>query len=386
MSEPVVALTHMFVVSRSHPSHLSLASGPPRVSELGVRLTRVGFGELDVESEGVLGHLLGQDAGLGAQGADVAVDGGVQVDSDTRGSNGSRGKVSVGLRSAGGGLRRVLGGADAGLGCKNVGVGQRQSQSGLALGSAAQGGEFSLAKALFVGVDAVNHLEVGAWGWVGVDCESLDGRGEFGESLLHTGVEAVELRAEDVILPRYAVVLHASFELLEDGKDVAVTEERGGSGGAGGSIALQKGGDDLWGAASVCEVSLGLRFSEGDLAKAGLARHAGEFELRFDLVEEPALRLTVAGDGGEGGWRYGLAHRVAARTISHLDRRRASGVSNGAGRRVCAREEGGDLHLVRRLLDTAGSAGREAEGVPSSRHVQEFHLLTLRSWGLEVVG
>lgn len=70
MSEPVVALTHMFVVSRSHPSHLSLASGPPRVSELGVRLTRVGFGELDVESEGVLGHLLGQDAGLGAQGAD----------------------------------------------------------------------------------------------------------------------------------------------------------------------------------------------------------------------------------------------------------------------------------------------------------------------------
>ena len=63
------------------------------------------------------------------------------------------------------------------------------------------------------------HLRVGR--------EVLDGRVEFGETLLHAGVEAVELRAEDVSLPCHAVVLDASFELLEDGLDVAVAEERG---------------------------------------------------------------------------------------------------------------------------------------------------------------
>jgi hypothetical protein len=101
------------------------------------------------------------------------------------------------------------------------------AENGLTLRGAAQGGELGLAVALFVRVDAFDHLGIGAWGWVGVDREVLDGRVEFGETLLHAGVEAVKLRAEDVSLPYHTVVLNASFELLEDGLDVAVAEKRG---------------------------------------------------------------------------------------------------------------------------------------------------------------
>lgn len=351
------------VVSRKQAIDLSLAS-PPRVSKLGVRLTRVGGSDSDVDREVVLGHLLGQDAGFRPQGANVAVDGRVQVDSDAGGSGGSHavGGAGVRLRGAGGGLRSGLGGANAGLGRQDVGVGQREREDGLALRGASQRSELSLAEALFVRVDAVDHLEVGAWGWVGVDGEALDGGGEFGESLLHSGVEAGDLRAEDCNLP-----LRASVYLLEHGEDVAVTEEVGCGGGAGGGIALHEGGDDFLGASGVCEISLSLGLTEGEHAKAALARHAGELELRLHLVDR--LDLQLAGDR-EGGWRCGLAHRVVARTISHLDERRASGVSNGAGHRVLTREEGSDLHRAGSLLDTAGSAGSEAEGVSGSRHVQ----------------
>ena len=146
---------------------------------------------------------------------------------------------------------------------------------------------------------------------------------------------------------------------------------------------MQEGGDDFWGASGVCEISLGLGLTEGEHAEASLARHAGEFELGLHLVDR--LDLLLAGDG-ERARRCGLAHRVVARTISHLDGRRASGVRHGAGHRVLTREEGGDLHRVGRLLlDTAGSAGSEAEGVSGSRHVfKSSTCLLLCSWGLEV--
>jgi hypothetical protein len=164
-----------------------------------------------------------------------------------------------------------------------------------------------------------------------------------------------------------------------------VTEERGCRRGAGGGTALQKDGDDQRGASGFYEVSLGLRFDEVEFEEASFARHAGELEFRRHLVHESALGLAVAGDGGECAGLCGLAHGVVARAIRHLDGRRASGVSDGACFRVCAREEGDDLHRAR-LLDTAGSAGREADGVSGSRHVQEFDLLTLICWELEVVG
>jgi hypothetical protein len=348
---------------RNHAIDLSLES-PPRVSKLSVRLTRVRDSNSNVDREVVLGHLLGQDAGLGAQRADVAVDGRVQVESGAGRSGGSHavGVVSIRLRGAGGGLRRGLGGADAGLGREDVGVGQREREDGLALRGAAQGGELGLTVALFVGVDAVDHLEAGAWGWVAVGGEVLDGGGEGGESLLHFGVEAGDVRAEDCNLPR-----SASVYLLEEGEDVAVTEVVSCSGGAGGSVALQKSGDDFLGASGVCEVSLSLGLTEGEHAEAPLARHAGEVELRLHLVDR--LDLLLAGDG-EGSRRCVLARKASARSNRHLDGRRASGVSNGGGHRVLTREEGSDFHRVGRpLLDTAGSAGSEAEGVSGSRHV-----------------
>ena len=101
------------------------------------------------------------------------------------------------------------------------------------------------------------------------------------------------MRAEDCNLPCSA---RASVQLLEQGEDVAVAEEGSCGGGAGGSIALQKGGDDFWGASGVCEISLGLGLTEGEHAEASLARHAGELELRLHLVDR--LDLLLAGDAG----------------------------------------------------------------------------------------
>jgi hypothetical protein len=293
------------------------------------------------------------------QGADVAVGGRVQVDSDAGGGVGLRGeRVGVRrLRSTGGGLNlreEGPGVTNAGLGREDVGVGQRLRENGLALRGAAQGGELGLAVAFFVRVHAFDHLEVGAGRWVGVDREVLGGRGEFGETLLHAGVEAVELRAEDVGLPCHAVVLHASFELLEDGQDVAVAEEGGCGGGTSGTIALQKGGDDHRGASGLNQVGLGMRFGQVEFEEACFARHAGELEFRRHLAHESALGLVVAGDGGECGRLCGLTHGVVARAVRHLARRRASGVSDGAG---------------------------HADGVSGSRHVQEFDLLTLEFFG-----
>ena len=297
-------------VTRSVDSHivvvLSLASSPSRVSESSIRLTRVSLGDSQVDGERGLGHLLGVEASFRVQRADFAVDGRVQVDSDAGGGVGVHGE-SVGitrLRSTSGGLNlreEGSGVADAGLGREDVGVGQRLRENGLTLRGAAQGGELGLAVAFFVRVHAFDHLEVGTGGWVGVDREVLDGRGEFGETLLHAGVEAAELRAEDVGLPCHAVVLHASFELLEDGQDVAVAEEGGCGGCTGGAIALQKGGDDHRGASGVYEVGLGVRFREVEFEEASFARHAGELELRRHLAHESALGLVVAGDGGECG-------------------------------------------------------------------------------------
>jgi hypothetical protein len=138
---------------------------------------------------------------------------------------------------------------------------------------------------------------------------------------------------------------------------------------------LQKGSDDQRGASGFYEVSLGLRFDKVEFAKASFARHAGELELRRQLAHETALGLVVAGYGGECARLCGLAHSVVARAIRHLDGRRASGVSDGTSLRVCAREEGGDLHRARHLLDTARSAGREADGVSGFRHFQDLDLV-----------
>jgi hypothetical protein len=372
---PELTVTSLTRSVDSHVVVLSLTSSPPRVGESSIRLTRASLGDSQVDGERGLGHLLGVDASFRAEGVDVAVDGRVQFDNDAGGGVGLRGeRVGVRrLRSTGGGLNlreEGPGVTNAGLGREDVGVGQRLRENGLALRGASQGGELGLAVAFFVRVHAFDHLEVGAGRWVGVDREVLGGRGEFGETLLHADVEAVELRAEDVGLPCHAVVLHASFELLEDGQDVAVAEEGCCGGGTSGTIALQKGGDDHRGASGFNQVGLGMRFGQVEFEEACFARHAGELEFRRHLAHESALGLVVAGDGGECGRLCGLTHRVVATAVRYLDRRRASGVSDGAGLRVCAREEGDDLHR-------AGHAG----GVSGSRHVQEFDLLTLEFFG-----
>jgi hypothetical protein len=87
------------------PIDLSLASGPPRLSELSVRLTRVSLSDSQVDGERGLGHHLGIDADHWAQRADVAVDSRVQVNGRSGGGDGFRGEsVGVRLRGAGGGL------------------------------------------------------------------------------------------------------------------------------------------------------------------------------------------------------------------------------------------------------------------------------------------
>ena len=101
-----------------------------------MRLPRMRLGDLDIESEGVLGHLLGQDAGFRAQSADVTIHGSVNVGRRDDRVHGAE-VVGLRLRGTGGGLRRGSSGADAGLGCENVGVGQREREDGLALRGAA---------------------------------------------------------------------------------------------------------------------------------------------------------------------------------------------------------------------------------------------------------
>ena len=199
---------------------LSFLGLPPWVLERSVRLVDVSVSLAQIDRKRVLGHLSGQDAVRGTQGADVAVHGRVQAD----GGTGRRVRIagSSKLLSAGVGLRRGFGVANAGLGHEDVGVGQRLREDGEALRSAAQGGELALAEALFVGLDALFHGEVGAGSWVGVDGQTLHSRCDFGESLLHGQVELIGLRGEDVGLPMQAIVLHAGFKLLENGEGVAM--------------------------------------------------------------------------------------------------------------------------------------------------------------------